>query len=31
MIPASNVWTGPLFVTKDTVAQVIDLSTKGYR
>jgi simple sugar transport system substrate-binding protein len=31
MIPASNVWTGPLFVTKETAAQVIDLSAKGYR
>jgi simple sugar transport system substrate-binding protein len=31
MVPTSNVLTGPLFVTKDTAKQVIELSAKGYR
>jgi simple sugar transport system substrate-binding protein len=31
MIPTSNVLTGPLFVTKDTAKEVIELSAKGYR
>ena len=31
MIPTSNVLTGPLFVTQDTAAQVIELSKQGYR
>jgi simple sugar transport system substrate-binding protein len=31
MIPVNDVLTGPLFVTKDTAKQVIELSAKGYR
>ena len=31
MVPTSNVLTGPLFVTKDTAKQVIELSAQGYR
>jgi simple sugar transport system substrate-binding protein len=31
MVPVSNVLTGPLFVTKDTAKQVIELSAQGYR
>ncbi|MEE9251353.1 MAG: sugar ABC transporter substrate-binding protein [Alphaproteobacteria bacterium] len=31
MIPTSNVMTGPLFVTKDTARQVIELSARGIR
>jgi simple sugar transport system substrate-binding protein len=31
MVPTSNVLTGPLFVTKDTAKEVIELSAQGYR
>jgi simple sugar transport system substrate-binding protein len=31
MVPVSNVLTGPLFVTKDTAKEVIELSAQGYR
>jgi len=31
MVPTNNVLTGPLFVTKDTAKQVIELSAQGYR
>ena len=31
MIPVNDVLTGPLFVTKDTAKQVIELSAQGYR
>jgi simple sugar transport system substrate-binding protein len=31
MVPVNNVLTGPLFVTKDTAKQVIELSAQGYR
>lgn len=31
MVPVSNVLTGPLFVTKDTAKDVIELSQQGYR
>ena len=31
MVPTTNVMTGPLFVTQDTAAQVIDLSKQGIR
>jgi simple sugar transport system substrate-binding protein len=31
MIPVSDVLTGPLFVTKDTAKDVIELSAQGYR
>ena len=31
MIPVNNVLTGPLFVTKDTAKEVIELSAQGYR
>jgi simple sugar transport system substrate-binding protein len=31
MIPVSDVLTGPLFVTKDTAKEVIELSAQGYR
>jgi simple sugar transport system substrate-binding protein len=31
LMPAGTVMTGPGFVTKDTAAQVIDLSAKGIR
>ena len=31
VMPAGTVMTGPGFVTKDTAAQVIDLSAKGIR
>ena len=30
-MPAGTVMTGPGFVTKDTAAQVIELSAKGIR
>ena len=31
MIPVNDVLTGPLFVTKDTAKEVIELSAQGYR
>jgi simple sugar transport system substrate-binding protein len=31
MVPVNDVLTGPLFVTKDTAKQVIELSAQGYR
>ncbi len=31
MAPVTNVMTGPLFVTQDTAAEVIDMANKGYR
>jgi simple sugar transport system substrate-binding protein len=31
MVPTNDVLTGPLFVTKDTAKQVIELSEQGYR
>jgi simple sugar transport system substrate-binding protein len=31
MIPVNDVLTGPLFVTKDTAKEVIELSSQGYR
>lgn len=31
MIPVTNVMTGPLFVMKNTAAEVIEMAKKGYR
>ena len=31
MIPVNDVLTGPLFVTKETAKEVIELSAQGYR